>query len=258
MDYYKILGVNKNANQDEIKKAFRKMASATHPDKGGDNTSFQKVEQAYRILSDSKKRQEYDYLNSNNFDNLSSIKDNVFQDFFEYFSKQQQTKSPQQIFRTQITISLEDSYFGRPVVIKLQTHFGQKIIEIQIPKGITNNQQLRINNVIDNSVLIAEILIRKHLKFDVRGNDLITNYPVSVLDLISGTTDTFKNIRNEDIEVVIPPLTQPYYELRIKNNGMPIYNNFGYGDQILLLKPFIPATISKEIIEFIKTHKERK
>ena len=59
-DYYKTLGVEKNATQDEIKKAYRKMAHKCHPDKGGDTKEFHKVNEAYQVLSSKQKREQYD------------------------------------------------------------------------------------------------------------------------------------------------------------------------------------------------------
>ena len=59
-DYYDILGVQKSASKDEIKKAFRKLAQKHHPDKGGDEAVFKEASEAYSILSDDKKRAEYD------------------------------------------------------------------------------------------------------------------------------------------------------------------------------------------------------
>lgn len=60
-DYYKILGVDKNSTQDEIKKAFRKKAVETHPDKhGGDDKEFKEINEAYQVLGDEKKRKQYD------------------------------------------------------------------------------------------------------------------------------------------------------------------------------------------------------
>ena len=59
-DFYKTLGVERSATPDEIKSAYRKMASKHHPDKGGDTATFQKIEEAYRILSDPQQRQVYD------------------------------------------------------------------------------------------------------------------------------------------------------------------------------------------------------
>ena len=60
MDYYKTLGVNRNASQDEIKKAFKKQAMKHHPDKGGDANTFQQINEAYETLGNSNKKQQYD------------------------------------------------------------------------------------------------------------------------------------------------------------------------------------------------------
>ena len=59
-DFYTILGVGKTATADEIKRAYRKLASQHHPDKGGDTAKFQQIEEAYRTLGDPEKRAEYD------------------------------------------------------------------------------------------------------------------------------------------------------------------------------------------------------
>jgi molecular chaperone DnaJ len=59
-DYYEVLGVGKNASADEIKKAFRKAAIEHHPDKGGDETKFKEINEAYEVLKDTDKRKRYD------------------------------------------------------------------------------------------------------------------------------------------------------------------------------------------------------
>lgn len=63
-DYYQILGVNKGASQDEIKKAFRKLAHQHHPDKGGETSKFKEINEAYQVLSDKQKRDQYDRFGS--------------------------------------------------------------------------------------------------------------------------------------------------------------------------------------------------
>lgn len=60
MDYYQILGVSKSASQEEIKKAFHKLAHKYHPDKGGDESKFKEINEAYQVLSDKQKRAQYD------------------------------------------------------------------------------------------------------------------------------------------------------------------------------------------------------
>ena len=63
-DYYKVLGVEKNASQDEVKRAFRKLAHEHHPDKGGSADKFKEVNEAYQTLSDDQKRAQYDQFGS--------------------------------------------------------------------------------------------------------------------------------------------------------------------------------------------------
>ena len=65
-DYYKTLGVSKNATADEIKKAFRKLARENHPDAGGDEEKFKEINEAYEVLSDDKKRKLYDQYGTAN------------------------------------------------------------------------------------------------------------------------------------------------------------------------------------------------
>src|SRR6266481_5123278 len=67
-DYYKILGVEKTASEDEIKKAYRKLAHQYHPDKsGGDDKKFKEINEAYQVLSDKKKRENYDRFGTADF-----------------------------------------------------------------------------------------------------------------------------------------------------------------------------------------------
>ena len=156
MSHYDTLGVAESATADEIKRAYRKLASQHHPDKGGDTAMFQKVEEAYRILSDPQKRQEYDNP-APQFHNFSgapggfSFNMNGF-DFGDIFGQMfnQQRQQPhqprQQVYRTSIGISLEQSYFGGEHNIQLQTPTGNKMLKIDIPKGIHNGMQVKINN----------------------------------------------------------------------------------------------------------------
>src|SRR6185369_9683681 len=69
MDYYEVLGVTKSASQEEIKKAFHKLAHKYHPDKGGDEKKFKEINEAYQVLSDTQKRQQYDQFGKG-FENM--------------------------------------------------------------------------------------------------------------------------------------------------------------------------------------------
>jgi curved DNA-binding protein len=265
MDYYTTLGIERNANQEEIKQAYRKLAAKHHPDRGGDTATFQKIQEAYDTLSDSNKKQQYD--NPDPFNNMNGGGFNFngfpggfgFQangvDINDLFSQMFGNQNPfhhrQQVFRTHIDITLEDSYNGGNKVLKIQTNTGNKVINIEIPKGIKHADNIRYDNVLDGAQLIIEFRIQNHLRFERKGHDLCTNQQISVLDLIVGSKIDFKTISGKTFQVEINPMTQPYMQLKISGQGMPIPNSNMFGDQIILIKPFIPDTIDSSITESI-------
>jgi DnaJ-class molecular chaperone len=264
MDYYETLGITKASAPDDIKKAYRKLASQHHPDKGGDTATFQRIEEAYRTLSDPQKKQQYDspppqgmpggFPGGFHFQPGQDLND-IFNNMFGQGVHIDPRQPRKQVFRTQINISLEDSYLGNNHILKIQTTTGIKVVNIEIPKGIGEGEQLRYDNVIDNATLMVEFRFIPNLKFDRKGNDLYCNHSISVLDLIVGTSFEFTTMSGKTLEVAIQPKTQPHMQLKINGQGMPITGTSLFGDQILLLKPFIPATISDDIIDSILRNK---
>jgi DnaJ-class molecular chaperone len=264
MDHYQILGVAKTATPDEIKKAYRKLASQHHPDKGGDTAKFQEIQTAYDTLSDPQKRQQYDSPATQGFGGFpGGFQFNTgggFEDIFDMFMnhRNEQRRPQPQVFRTIVSIALFQAYHGGEQVIKLQTHSGTNLVKINIPRGINNGDQVRVDNVIDGAALMVEFRIQPDLKFDRNGPHLICNQPVSVLDLIAGGTFEFTTLSGKTLEVSIKSKTQPNTQLKIAGQGMPIYNSTGFGDQIILLKPFIPDIVDDTIINSILTSKGNK
>lgn len=263
MDHYKILGINKTASPDEIKKAYRKLASQHHPDKGGDTSTFQQIEESYRILSDPQKRQEYDNPvppGMNGFPGGFSFHVNGFDinDMFGSIFGQAQNPfhTRNNVFRTSVNVSLKDAYYGSSQQLKLQTNNTTRFVNIEVPKGIKNGDQIRYDNLLENAILIIEFRIMPDLKFERRGNDLYTNQRIDVLDLIVGTTLTFTTVSDTKLEVTIKPKTQPNLQLKLTGHGMPIGNSGHYGDQIIVLSPYMPDTIDERITECILQHKK--
>jgi DnaJ-class molecular chaperone len=257
MEHYQTLGVSKNASPDEIKKAYRKLASQHHPDKGGDTSTFQTIQTAYDILSNPEKRQQYDnpmpqgfsqgfpgggtHFNMNGF-NMDEL-------FGQMFRQQQHQRN--NVFRTTFWITLEQVYLGGEEVLKLQTPSGMHMVKVNIPKGIPDGGQVRYEKVIESNDLIVEYRIHNHLKYDRKLNDLYCNHQISVLDLIVGTSFEFTTIGNKTLEVTVPSKTQPHMHLKLGGHGLPIHGTNAYGDQIILLKPFIPDIIDTRITDSI-------
>jgi DnaJ-class molecular chaperone len=102
----------------------------------------------------------------------------------------------------------------------------------------------------------VQFVVLPDLRFDRKGNDLYSHYSISILDLIVGAKFKFTTIDQRILEVRINPKTQPYMQLKIPKAGMPDKKN-GYGDQFILLKPYMPDNISHEITTAINDHLER-
>jgi curved DNA-binding protein len=258
MDHYNTLGVPRDASQEDIKKAYRKLAMQHHPDKGGDPNEFQKISEAYETLSDGAKRLVYDNPQSQaqgfpggfNFNAQGFDIGDLFSQIFgqQRFHNQQRQR---QVFRTQVYVSLIDSFNGSTQMMQLNTQQGVKVINFAVPKGIESGDQVRYDDIIEDATLIIQFVVHKELKFDRHGDDLYSNVPISVLDLIVGTKLEFNTIAGKRLEVDIKPRTQPTDQIRIKGYGMPIKDSGFYGDQILLLKPYVPDNISQDIIDSI-------
>lgn len=262
MDYYSTLGVARNATPDEIKKAYRRLANQHHPDKGGDSAMFQQIQEAYSTLSDPQKKAQYDNPQPQ-FQGFAGAGGGFqhfnfgfgghpggFEDIFSMF-RQQQNTNRKPTYRTRIDITLQEAYTGTEKILQLDTPQGKKVVTIKIPKGIDNHDQMRYDNIIEFGILLVEFNVLPDLRFERRGLDLICNYNISILDLIVGTTIPFHTIDDKELSVHIKPKTQPNAQIKLPKYGMPLKNNDHYGDQYILLKPFIPDNINQEIIDSI-------
>jgi DnaJ-class molecular chaperone len=263
MDHYNTLGVPRDADQDTIKKAYRKLAMTHHPDKGGDPTQFQKISEAYEVLGDANKRSAYDNpqsrqqtfggfppdFNINGFD-LNDLFGQIFG------QRGQNPNMNNQMYRTRVTVSLVDAYTGNNHILQLSLPGGVKVFNIKVPPGVQSGDQVRYDNIVDTVTLIVEFVVLPDLRFERQGSDLYCNLSISVLDLIVGTKVEFTSIAGNKVEVTINPNTQPAQQIRLRGLGMPINSSSQvYGDQILLLKPYIPDNISNDIIDSINRFK---
>jgi len=110
-DYYKILNINRESSQDEIKKAFRKLSKKHHPDKGGDENVFKEMSEAYDTLSDPQKRIRYDQQGQNPFGGGGPDMDDIFNQFFGGQRRGQQRVRRGANLSIPLVVTLEDVYF---------------------------------------------------------------------------------------------------------------------------------------------------
>jgi DnaJ-class molecular chaperone len=266
-DYYQTLGVAKNATPDDIKKAYRRMAGIHHPDKGGDTAQFQKIQEAYETLSNPEKKQQYDnpnpfggggpqFHNMGGFPGGFQFNMNGFDmhDIFgQMFGHHQRPQMPS--YRTTVHVHLDQAYTGGEQILQFHTVQGQQMIKINIPKGVQDGSTIRYDNLIRDGILLVEFRIHPHPRFERDGHNLYSVHDISVLDLIVGSKFKFNTISGKSLEVTVPPKTQPGSKLRLSKEGMPINND--YGDQFILLKPFIPDMIDSAITDSILQSKNK-
>lgn len=263
MDYYSVLGVNKDATQDQIKKAYRKLASQHHPDKGGDTVKFQEIQTAYDTLSDPQKRNLYDnprpqmqgMPNGFHFSQQGFDLNDLFASAFGGRSPFGQQRNSKPTYRTRLNVSLQDAFNGSKQYLNVQTQTNTTPISVDIPKGIMSGQQLRYDGLIDNATLLVEFFVMPDLRFERHENNLVCNHSISVFDLIVGSNFEFTTISGKTLNVNVKPGTQPHSQLKLGGFGMPIMNSGLYGDQIILLKPYIPDNIDSNLIDAIKRFK---
>jgi len=260
MDHYSTLGVNKDASPDDIKRAYRKLASQHHPDKGGDKAAFQKVQQAYETLSDPNKRQQYDNPQPQGFQfdfgggNPQGFDfSNIFEMFGARFNHGHPQQPRQHQTRMSLWIKLEDVATGgrRPVAIGTQQ--GTQTIDIDIPFGINDVHHVQNAGLGPNKTdLIIQYRIHPNPKWHRNGLHLTVDHQVSIYDCLVGGETTLTDIAGNQITVTIPPLTNPGSLLRLKGRGLP-GRQTPPGDLLVRIQTRMPRELDPNLVEMIKS-----
>lgn len=249
MDYYGILGVDRKATPDEIKRAYRRLAAQHHPDRGGDTAKFQEIQQAYDVLSDAEKRAQYDNPRPQGhnfpFGAGGGPFGNPFDDIINQFMRQHR----QAIYGTTVAVTLEQVAQNRTVDIYLNTPQGSKMVQITVPPGIESGQQIRYEGIIPEALLQVTFVVQPHPEFERRGLDLYCTKNVNVFDIILGTSITVGTIMGTQLEVRVPPRFRPGTNLRIPGKGLPAGGQVG--DQYVLIQAQIPDNISPDLLDRI-------
>lgn len=249
MDYYKILEVEKNSTQEEIRKSYKKLAVKYHPDKNhGDKSAeekFKKITQAYNLLSDPVKRREYDLFGENGSNMNHKSYDEVFQEFFGngFIFRNVKRKGKSTIFT--ILCSLEELYNGSIRKMKVTREIdgkkSEKKINVKIEPGYKNNTRITFvgegnkNHGYLAGDIIFIVIEKKHDIFTYHNNDLYINVHIDIKDAIFGFKKSIPFLDGTSFEISCKGIKNSEKKLVYMTKGMPIRkgnNILGYGDLI--------------------------
>jgi molecular chaperone DnaJ len=280
-DFYKVLGVDKKAAADEIKKKYRALARDLHPDKTkGDSAKeekFKAVSEAYEILSDAKKRAEYDEARSL-FERggFRAPQGGGFQggDFHDVFGG----GNPQDIFanlfgnaarrgprkgqdlQTEATITFRESVFGTTLDLRLATDRGQaQNISARVPTGVSDGAKIRVKGKgaqgeAGPGDLFIQLHVKPHPIFSRKGENLTITLPVTFAEAALGADIKVPTMAGDDVTVRIAPGTPNGRTLRVKGRG--ITKGSTTGDLLVTVEVQVPQRVDGKALDALKTFAE--
>jgi curved DNA-binding protein len=242
-DYYKILGIDKTASQDEVKKAFRKLAHEHHPDKkGGNDAKFKEASEAYSVLGDPEKRKQYDQFGSNmgggggfnpqdfgGFDfsgfqggfNGQNVEFDLGDIFSTFFGGGRMRKGKS--IRVDIDLTFKESIFGTEREVRAG---GNSKITIKIPPGVDNGTTLRVagrGEPLEGGQpgdLHVQIYVTQDPRFKKQGMNIVTDARIPLsLSLLGG--EQLIPTLDGDMTLKIPERISNGEILRVKGKGVP-------------------------------------
>lgn len=273
IDYYQVLGVNKGANETEIKKAYRNQARKYHPDVNQGNKAaerkFKEVNEAYEVLSDAEKRRKYDQYGSN-WKNMGTGGDpftydsegfdsQYFSDFFNNlfggaggggFGGGRRTRQARgENMVADLELNLRDVYETHKHTLDLA---NGKNLRITIPAGVSDGQKIRLKGQGapgafggEKGDLYVTFRIKPDPVFERKGADLYADVPVDLYTILLGGTIEVETLGG-NVKIKLKPETANGTKMRLKGKGFPVYKQEGdFGDLYITLKVALPTDLSE-------------
>jgi len=292
IDYYQVLGVNKNATEDEIKKAYRKLARKYHPDLNPNdkeaNKKFQQINEANEVLSDPEKRKKYDQYgkdwkhaeefekarqsrqsqqqwanaDTEGFSGFEGFGEEGFSDFFQsMFGSSGRRRSTRDVkFRGQdynadLHLSQHDAYRTHQQTLKV----NNKNVRITIPAGVENGQIIKLKNYGGpginggpNGDLYITFVIADDFKFKRLRNDLYATVDLDLYTAVLGG-EIVVDTMDGKVKLKVKPETQNETVTRLKGKGFPVYKKEGeFGDLYITYSIKIPAHLTEKQKELFR------
>ena len=268
-DLYRILGVSKSDDATVIKKAYRKLAKDLHPDKTkGDKKledRFKEVSEAYEVLSDDKKRAEYQEMreafttgrmprggqqaqsggfNGGNFEVIfgGGSQNDIFSTLFGGGNRAPRRG---QDLQTETTISFRDAIFGREINLRV----NDQTITTRVPAGIKDGGKIKLKGRGSSGQagpgdLFIIIHVTKHPVFTRDGQNLLMTLPVTFTEAALGGDISVPTLNGEDVTVRLAPGTQNGKVLRVKGRG--VTKDFQTGDLLITVEVHVPQRLDSK------------
>ena len=273
-DYYKLLGLKTNkVSIDEIKIAYREQAKKYHPDMNiGDSYSeekFKEINEAYKVLSDSKARKKYDrswYIYTERKKKIEDRESEEKKTFKEKLlsilfginpikKKEEKVKKAPikgENIETEVEVSIVEAFNGAKKKLKLLAVDGKtRTFSLDIPAGIQNNDKIRFvgqgkpgKNGGKNGDLLVKIFIKDTKEFKLNGADIYKELSITPWEAALGTKTTIQSI-DGNISLIIPRGTQSGEKFVIKDKGYKLGRGMR-GNFYVIIRIVVPKTLTKQ------------
>ena len=284
-DYYEVLGINRNADENTIKKAYRKLAKKYHPDTNAGNSDaekkFKEITEAYSVLSDPEKKKMYDQFGHAAFDqgagpggyqdgfqgfaggsggyreyhfegDASDIFGNIFKDMFGRSDFRRRGSD----LKADVTISFEEAAFGCDKVITLQDPSGNgrsQSLQVHIPAGINTGQSVRLRGKGisgsgggETGDLLLRVTVQDKPGYERRGMDIYTTVNIPYTTAVLGGEVRVHTLYG-DVICKIREGTQSGSKIRLKGKGIvSMKDAFTRGDQYVAVQIQVPTHLNQE------------
>lgn len=276
MTHYDTLGVSESADQDEIKKAYRKLANQHHPDKGGDTNRFQQIQSAYETLSDDNRRAQYDaerrgmggFRFSVNGQEMGSGMPHEMEEMLRNFGFAfghgfAHQGDPFNVFRQprknkdlqiELIVSLASTLQEQTKIINVKTSNGDTYpVEVKIPRGVRPSSTVKYSGLGDNFFaslprgdLYVKVNIEANPEFGVDNIDLHKNVDISCVQAMVGGTVVVTGLDGKRFDINVPAGTQPGTRFRLAEQGLYAMNQNIRGNMLINVKITVPTNLTPE------------